>query len=395
MSLSIALAGKPNCGKSTLFKAATLADVEIANYPFTTIDANHGITYVRTDCPCKGMESRCGNCTNGERFVPIELIDVAGLVPDAHLGKGLGNTFLDNLRQADAIIHVIDASGGTDVEGNPVDIGSHDPLEDVVFLEHEITMWIVGIMKRNWDKLSRKIKGEGLKFEKVLAEQLEGAGVSEAHIRSALITTKIDQSAITKWTDEEIIGLADEMRKASKPLIIAANKFDIAPKENIERLLALNYTVIPTSAAAELALKMAAKGDVIDYLPGDRDFNITADVTDQQRTALDKMKELLGDSDNSYGTGVQECINEAVFVLLNQIVAYPVEDEGKFADKKGRILPDAYLLRKGSTAKDLAYMVHSDIGDGFLYGIDAHQKRRIGEKHELATGDVVKIVSTK
>ena len=395
MSLSIALAGKPNCGKSTLFKAATLADVEIANYPFTTIDANHGITYVRTDCPCKGMESRCGNCTNGERFVPIELIDVAGLVPDAHLGKGLGNTFLDNLRQADAIIHVIDASGGTDVEGNPVDIGSHDPLEDVVFLEHEITMWIVGIMKRNWDKLSRKIKGEGLKFEKVLAEQLEGAGVSEAHIRSALITTKIDQSAITKWTDEEIIGLADEMRKASKPLIIAANKFDIAPKENIERLLALNYTVIPTSAAAELALKMAAKGDVIDYLPGDRDFNITADVTDQQRTALDKMKELLGDSDNSYGTGVQECINEAVFVLLNQIVAYPVEDEGKFADKKGRILPDAYLLREGSTAKDLAYMVHSDIGDGFLYGIDAHQKMRIGEKHELATGDVVKIVSTK
>ena len=395
MSLSIALAGKPNCGKSTLFKAATLADVEIANYPFTTIDANHGITYVRTDCPCKGMESRCGNCTNGERFVPIELIDVAGLVPDAHLGKGLGNTFLDHLRQANAIIHVIDASGGTDIEGNPVDIGSHDPLEDVVFLEHEITMWIVGIMKRNWDKLSRKIKGEGLKFEKVLAEQLEGAGVSEAHIRSALITTKIDQSAITKWTDEEIIGLADEMRKASKPLIIAANKFDIAPKENIERLLALNYTVIPTSAAAELALKMAAKGDVIDYLPGDRDFNITADVTDQQRTALDKMKELLGDSDNSYGTGVQECINEAVFVLLNQIVAYPVEDEGKFADKKGRILPDAYLLRKGSTAKDLAYMVHSDIGDGFLYGIDAHQKRRIGEKHELATGDVVKIVSTK
>ncbi len=395
MSLSIALAGKPNCGKSTLFKAATLADVEIANYPFTTIDANHGITYVRTDCPCKGMESRCGNCTNGERFVPIELIDVAGLVPDAHLGKGLGNTFLDNLRQADAIIHVIDASGGTDVEGNPVDIGSHDPLEDVVFLEHEITMWIVGIMKRNWDKLSRKIKGEGLKFEKVLAEQLEGAGVSEAHIRSALITTKIDQSAITKWTDEEIIGLADEMRKASKPLIIAANKFDIAPKENIERLLALNYTVIPTSAAAELALKMAAKGDVIDYLPGDRDFNITADVTDQQRTALDKMKELLGDSDNSYGTGVQECINEIVFKLLDQIVAYPVEDEGKFCDKKGRVLPDAYLLKNGSTAKDLAYMVHSDIGDGFLYGIDAHQKRRIGEKHELATGDVVKIVSTK
>ncbi len=395
MSLSIALAGKPNCGKSTFFKAATLSNVEIANYPFTTIDANHGITYVRTDCPCKNLESRCGNCTDGERFVPIELIDVAGLVPDAHLGKGLGNTFLDHLRQANAIIHVIDASGGTDIEGNPVDIGFHDPIEDVAFLEHEITMWIVGILKRNWDRLSRKIKGEGLKIEKVLVEQLEGAGISETHIRIALIESKIDQGAITKWTDEDIIGFADEMRKASKPLIIAANKFDIAPKENVERLLALNYTVIPTSAAAELALKMAAKGEVIDYLPGDRDFNITADVTDQQKAALDKMKELVGDSGNGHGTGVQKCINEAVFVLLNQIVAYPVEDEGKFCDKKGRILPDAYLLRKGSTAKDLAYMVHSDIGDGFLYGIDAHQKMRIGEKHELATGDVVKIVSTK
>jgi len=394
MSLSIALAGKPNCGKSTLFKAATLANVEIANYPFTTIDANHGIAYVRTDCPCKKMESRCGNCTNGERFVPIELIDVAGLVPDAHLGKGLGNTFLDHLRQANAIIHVIDASGGTDIEGNPVDIGSHDPVLDVAFLEHEITMWIVGILKRNWEKLSRKIKSEGLKMEKVLAEQLEGAGVSETHIRMALITTKIDQSTITKWTEEEIIGLADEMRKMSKPLIIAANKFDIAPKENIEKLLALNYTVIPTSAAAEIALKMAAKGGIIDYLPGDRDFNITGDVTKQQSVALGKMKELLTNSEYS-GTGVQECINEAVFVLLNQIVAYPVEDEGKFSDKKGRVLPDAYLLKKGSTAKDLAYMVHSDIGDGFLYGIDAHQKMRIGEKHELATGDVVKIVSTK
>ncbi len=394
MSLSIALAGKPNCGKSTFFKAATLANVEIANYPFTTIDANHGITYVRTNCPCKDLESRCGNCTNGERFVPIELIDVAGLVPDAHLGKGLGNTFLDHLRQANAIIHVIDASGGTDIEGNPVDIGSHDPVEDVAFLEYEITMWIVGILKRNWDRLSRKIKGEGLKIEKVLAEQLEGAGVSETHIRIALLETKIDQSIITKWTDEEIIGLADEMRKASKPLIIAANKFDIAPKENVERLLALDYTVIPTSCAAELALKMAAKGDVIDYLSGDRDFNITGNVTEQQSTALGKMKELLVGSDYS-GTGVQECINEAVFVLLNQIVAYPVEDEGKFSDKKGRVLPDAYLLKKGSTAKDLAYMVHSDIGDGFLYGIDAHQKMRIGEKHELATGDVVKIVSTK
>jgi ribosome-binding ATPase YchF (GTP1/OBG family) len=176
MSMTIGLAGKPNSGKSTFFKASTLADVEIANYPFTTIHPNKGVTYVRTKCPCTERDHRCGNCMDGVRYVPIELIDVAGLVPDAHMGKGLGNTFLDDLRQAQAIIHVIDAAGSTDIEGNPIDVGSHDPLEDINFLNHEITMWMVGILKRNWQKISRKIQGEGLKIERVLAEQLAGAG---------------------------------------------------------------------------------------------------------------------------------------------------------------------------------------------------------------------------
>ncbi|MDD4497930.1 MAG: 50S ribosome-binding GTPase, partial [Methanosarcinaceae archaeon] len=158
MSMTIGLAGKPNAGKSTFFKAATMADVDIANYPFTTINANHGVTYVRTECPCKEKGNECGKCTAGIRLVPIDIIDVAGLVPDAHKGKGLGNTFLDELRQAQAIIHVVDASGGTDEEGNPLDIGAHDPMKDVVFLNREITMWLYGILERNWIKLSRKIQ---------------------------------------------------------------------------------------------------------------------------------------------------------------------------------------------------------------------------------------------
>jgi ribosome-binding ATPase YchF (GTP1/OBG family) len=392
MSISIGLAGKPNSGKSTFFKSATLANVEIANHPFTTIDANHGITYVRTDCPCTGLSTPCGHCQNSVRYVPIEMIDVAGLVPDAHKGRGLGNAFLDNLRQANAIIHVIDASGGTDIEGNPIGIGKHDPVEDVEFLEHEIAMWMFGILKRNWDRLARKMQAEGLKVERIISEQLQGAGVSEIHVKAALAKTAFADENPVMWTDSEMISLSKVLRQESKPLIIAANKMDIAPPELMERLISVDRIVVPTSAAAELALRMAAKNSVIDYRPGDKEFKITGALNDAQKTALDKIKKLL---DEKGGTGIQECINTAVLKLLDLIVVYPVEDENKYMDKKGRVLPDAFLMKRSSRPRDLAYMVHSDIGEGFLYSVNAKTKMRMGEKHELEDGDVVKIVSTK
>lgn len=389
--MTIGLAGKPNSGKSTFFKASTLADVEIANYPFTTIHPNKGVTYVRTKCPCTERDHRCGNCMDGVRYVPIELIDVAGLVPDAHMGKGLGNTFLDDLRQAQAIIHVIDAAGSTDIEGNPIEVGSHNPLEDINFLNHEITMWMVGILKRNWQKISRKIQGEGLKIERVLAEQLAGAGVEEPQVIEALLMTKLDHN-ITKWSDEEIIHLCDTIRIISKPMIIAANKADIAPVQNLDNLKAIGGIVVPTSAAAELALRSASKSGAIKYDLGDSDFSIVAqNLSPAQQKALESIRSFLHKMHN---TGIQECINKAVFELLDLIVVYPVEDEGKWTDKHGKMLPDAFLMKRGSNAHQLAYKVHSDIGDGFLYAVDAKTKMRLGEKHELADGSVVKIVST-
>jgi ribosome-binding ATPase YchF (GTP1/OBG family) len=391
MSMTIGLAGKPNSGKSTFFKASTLADVEIANYPFTTIHPNKGVTYVRVKCPCIEKDHRCGNCVDGIRYVPIELIDVAGLVPDAHMGKGLGNTFLDDLRQAQAIIHVIDAAGCTDIEGNPVDIGCHDPVEDVQFLNHEITMWMVGILKRNWQKLSRKMQGENLKIERVLAEQLAGAGVEESQVIEALLMTRLDHN-ITKWTDKEIIDLCDKIRVISKPMIIAANKADIAPAQNLEKLKAVGGIVVPTSAAAELALRSASKAGAINYDLGDKDFSIISqDLSPAQQKALESIRNFLHKMHN---TGIQECINKAVFELLDLIVVYPVEDEGKWTDKHGKMLPDAFLMKRGSNAHQLAYKVHSDIGDRFLYAVDAKTKMRLGEKHELENGSVVKIVST-
>lgn len=390
--LSVGLAGKPNSGKSTFFKAATLVDVDIANYPFTTIDANHGVSYVRVPCPCKelGLPHGCGKCKDGVRFVAIELIDVAGLVPDAHLGKGLGNEFLDNLRVAEAVIHVLDASGSTDAEGNPIGLGNYDPVKDVKFLEYEIGMWIHGILKRNWEKLMRGYKALGGKPEQIIFDQLGGAGVMDTHIRRALSEMKTDPGS---WSDDDLKRFAGLLRAYSKPMIIAANKTDIAPKEFVERLRALKgETVIPVSGAAEIALRMAEKAGLIRYNPGDPDFEIIGNLSKAQMAGLEKIRAVM----KQYGgTGVQECINRAVFDLLDYIVLYPVEDENKFTDKKGVILPDAYLMKRGSTAKDLAYRIHSDIGESFLFAIDAKKKMRLGEKYELKDGDVIKIVSTK
>lgn len=390
MTISIALAGKPNSGKSTFFKAATLANVEIANYPFTTIDANHGVGYVRATCPCRELKLDCGNCRDGVRFVPIEMIDVAGLVPDAHKGRGLGNEFLDNLRQAKAIIHVIDASGGTDIEGNPVAVGSHDPLGDIEFLEHEITMWMAGILKRNWERLSKKVNAEGSKVEETIAGQLEGAGITEAHVRTILSRMRLPRDKPQVWTEEQIIQLSDMLRAESKPLIIAANKIDIASQENIERLTKLG--AIPVSGAAEVVLRLADKSGAVRYIPGDVDFVEATNLSDAQKEALSKIRILMK---KNGGTGIQKCINETVFKLLDLIVVYPVEDENRFTDKKDSILPDAFLMKKGSTPKDLAFMVHTDIGKGFLYAVDARTKMRLGEKHELKNGDIVKIVAVK
>lgn len=387
--LSVGLAGKPNAGKSTFFKAATLAEVEIANYPFTTIDANHGVSYVRVPCPCRETGTECGRCRDGVRYVPVELIDVAGLVPDAHLGKGLGNEFLDSLRVAEAVIHVLDASGSADAEGNPVGVGKHDPLTDVEFLKREIGMWLFGILNRNWVRLMRRVSAEGIKIEPLITEQLAGAGVSDKHVRWALSAMKGDP---TKWDEEEMKRFAGLLRDASKPMIIAANKVDVAPPEFVDRLQALDEIVVPTSAAAEVALRMAEKSGAIRYRPGDADFELLKDLSGPQKAGLEKIRAILKAIG---GTGVQECLDRAVFELLEYIPVFPVEDEGKWTDRNGVVLPDAYLMKRGSTTKDLAYRIHTDIGDSFLFALDGRSKRRLGEKHELKAGDVIKIVSTK
>ncbi|MCP1715394.1 ribosome-binding ATPase YchF (GTP1/OBG family) [Methanocalculus alkaliphilus] len=385
--ITLALAGKPNCGKSTFFKAATLADVEIANYPFTTIDANNGVAYVRSPCPCRELDLDCGHCHDGFRFINVGLIDVAGLVPDAHKGKGLGNQFLDNLRAADAIIQIVDASGGTDAEGNPVDPGSHDPMEDIRFLRFEMAMWVAGIIEKHLPRLARAAQGKEAALVDLLAEGLAGLSMTADDIRSALAETDVD---LFTADGDALCRFADALIAINKPMVTVANKADLASPD---LLAAFPPEVVRTTAAAELALRGAVSAGVISYLPGDPDFTVKpgGTLTPQQEKGLSMVRAVM---QRFNGTGVQEAVNRAVFSLLDMIVVYPVEDETHFTDGKNRILPDAFLMRRGSTPRDLAYRVHTDIGKGFLYAVDARTKMRVKDSTELKSGDIIRIVST-
>jgi hypothetical protein len=382
----IGICGKPNAGKSTFFSAATLVDVKIASYPFTTIDPNKGITYVRSPCPHVGIGAQCNpknsKCEDGTRLIPMNLMDVAGLVPGAHTGKGLGNKFLDDLREADALIQIIDLSGKTDLEGRSCEWC--DPADEISFLEEEISHWIAGIIKKHKDK----IRGKGLEG---LADALTGLNMTVDEVKNIVEKLGLEKERVS-WSDDEILLFAGEIRKLSKPIVVAANKSDLpGARENLERLRERfpEKLIIPCSAAAELALRKAHEKGVISYVPGDNKFTITGNADEKQRKALERLGEIIA----AEGSGVQRVIDEAAFNLLGLIVVYPVEDENKFSDHFGNVLPHAILLEKGKTPIDLAGKVHTDLAKNFICAINARTKMKVGKDYVLQKNDIIKIVA--
>lgn len=397
----IGVVGKANVGKSTFFKSATLSDVLIANYPFATINLNEGMGFVRIDCVDKEFKKQCnpqtGFCIRSKRFVPVQMIDVAGLVPGAHEGKGLGNQFLDDLRQADVLIHVVDAAGSTNEKGEPIQPGTYDPADDVLFLEVELDMWYLGILKKGWEKFARTIVQEKKEIKIALAKQLSGLGVSEAMIEETIEKLKLNKERPTEWSEDELKKLAVELRKRTKPMIIACNKIDLPTgQENLKKLVKQfpDRKFVGCSAESELALREAAKAGLIEYLPGEKNFKIKdgAKISEKQKMALEFIQKNILDKFGS--TGVQQVLDAAVFDLLGYLAVYPV-GVSKLEDSEGRVLPDCFLMPPKSTALDFAYKLHTDFGKNFICAKDARTRKTVGKEYLLKNRDVIEIVSGK
>lgn len=388
----IGLVGRPNSGKSTFFKAATLVDVLIANYPFATIKANHGIAYVKINDLAadfgKVSNPREGYVKSGKRFVPFDLMDVAGLVEGASEGKGLGNEFLNDLAAADAFIHVVDMSGETDGEGKPAK--DYYPGKDIKIIEKELDLWYLGILNKVWPTFARQTEVQKKKFEDEVAKQFSGLKVSIDEVRHVLLKSGLNGEKPTLWTEEDLSNFSRMLRKYTKPMIIAANKVDRPNgKENFNKIKGeFDYPIVPCFAEGELSLRQADKAGLIDYVPGNSEFEIKKDLSDKQNDALEEISKTMKEFGS---TGIQEIMNKIVFEIMGYVAIYPAG--AKLSDSKGNVLPDCFLMPPGTTALDFAFRLHTDIGNGFVKAIDIKTKQAVGKDHILKSGDGLEIMT--
>ena len=399
MPIKIGLIGKTNTGKTTFFNSATLSSEEISSYPFTTKSPVSGIAHAISLCvhPEFKIQDNPNNskCLDGWRYIPIELIDLPGLIKDAWKGKGLGNQFLSIAAQSDALLHVVDASGGIDSTGQITEVGTGDPISDFADIEEELIMWYHKILEGNREKISKLIK-TGSDVLDAITDLYRGIGVTKTHVKETFLVTNLEDKNFDDFDMVDTKKFASYLRKISKPTLIVANKVDVEGADKNFARLRERYNdsiVIPVSGDSEFVLRRAEQKGLIKYSPGSETFEILKfdELNEKQNNALNFIKK--GIMGEYMRTGVQFAINVAVFKLLKMNSIYPVADEKNLADKKGRVLPDLVLLKDGATINDLAKEIHSDLTKGLLYGKDLRYNLRLPTDYQLRDRDVVSLVS--
>ncbi|RPA84656.1 GTP-binding protein [Ascobolus immersus RN42] len=399
----IALVGKPSAGKSTMLNSLTDATSKVGNFPFTTIDPQRAIGYLRIPCACTrfNKESQCtptyGSCTSGQRSVPIELLDVAGLVPGAHLGRGLGNKFLDDLRHADALIHVVDVSGTTDAEGK--ETRGYDPSEDIVWLRGEIVRWVHGNLVGRWGGVKRRHKATKAKVQDTLLGQFSGYGANMVIINRLVDSLPFNKTTpLDEWSDEQVEEMVERFVDEKFPTVIALNKVDHPDSaQNIQRISKRypSESLVLCSAVAECFLRKLKKQGFVKYEEGTEFVDTYEDLVadgDASGGGLKPMDEKLKNRIENLrdlvlyrfgSTGVSDVLTRAATVL-GLVPIFPVRNIHMLtAPGTQPVFRDCVLVPKNTTVAGVARRI---MGDGPIAFVEGADGNRVSEDEIVGVG---------